>query len=92
MLMSCMVFVVYTPSVNTLILKSAHTYLPIVDGNLILPLFIMQDIIEGMGPEAREGDLVKVNYVCRRSNGYFVHRWSTHSDIILSYNFPFQRK
>ncbi|CAN6448272.1 unnamed protein product [Victoria cruziana] len=31
------------------------------------------DIIEGMGPEAREGDLVKVNYVCRRSNGYFVH-------------------
>ncbi|XP_031478535.1 peptidyl-prolyl cis-trans isomerase FKBP16-1, chloroplastic [Nymphaea colorata] len=31
------------------------------------------DMIEGMGPEAHEGDLVKVNYVCRRSNGYFVH-------------------
>ncbi|KAJ0046652.1 hypothetical protein Pint_03742 [Pistacia integerrima] len=32
-----------------------------------------QDIVEGEGPEAREGDLVEVNYVCRRSNGYFVH-------------------
>ncbi|XP_044481450.1 peptidyl-prolyl cis-trans isomerase FKBP16-1, chloroplastic-like isoform X1 [Mangifera indica] len=32
-----------------------------------------QDIVEGKGPEAREGDLVEVNYVCRRSNGYFVH-------------------
>ncbi|XP_027768278.1 peptidyl-prolyl cis-trans isomerase FKBP16-1, chloroplastic isoform X2 [Solanum pennellii] len=25
------------------------------------------------GPEAREGDIVEINYVCRRSNGYFVH-------------------
>ncbi|KAI3492907.1 hypothetical protein L1887_42402 [Cichorium endivia] len=33
----------------------------------------IQDIINGEGPEAREGDLVEVNYVCRRSNGYFVH-------------------
>ncbi|KAF8409779.1 hypothetical protein HHK36_005858 [Tetracentron sinense] len=33
----------------------------------------IQDIIEGEGPEAHEGDLVEVNYVCRRSNGYFVH-------------------
>ncbi|XP_059662361.1 peptidyl-prolyl cis-trans isomerase FKBP16-1, chloroplastic isoform X2 [Cornus florida] len=33
----------------------------------------LQDIVEGEGPEAREGDLVEVNYVCRRSNGYFVH-------------------
>ncbi|KAA8523528.1 hypothetical protein F0562_009951 [Nyssa sinensis] len=33
----------------------------------------IQDIVEGEGPEAREGDLVEVNYVCRRSNGYFVH-------------------
>ncbi|KAK1309917.1 hypothetical protein QJS10_CPA08g01845 [Acorus calamus] len=32
-----------------------------------------QDIIEGEGLEAREGDLVEFNYVCRRSNGYFVH-------------------
>ncbi|XP_052177208.1 peptidyl-prolyl cis-trans isomerase FKBP16-1, chloroplastic isoform X2 [Diospyros lotus] len=31
------------------------------------------DIVEGEGPEAREGSLVEVNYVCRRSNGYFVH-------------------
>ncbi|CAM8900781.1 unnamed protein product [Rhodiola kirilowii] len=31
-----------------------------------------QDIIEGEGVEAREGDIVEVNYVCRRSNGYFV--------------------
>ncbi|KAK9072222.1 hypothetical protein SSX86_008654 [Deinandra increscens subsp. villosa] len=33
----------------------------------------IQDIIDGEGKEAREGDLVEVNYVCRRSNGYFVH-------------------
>lgn len=33
----------------------------------------IQDIIEGEGPEAHEGDLVEFNYVCRRSNGYFVH-------------------
>ncbi|XP_052177211.1 peptidyl-prolyl cis-trans isomerase FKBP16-1, chloroplastic isoform X5 [Diospyros lotus] len=33
----------------------------------------IQDIVEGEGPEAREGSLVEVNYVCRRSNGYFVH-------------------
>ncbi|CAM8900776.1 unnamed protein product [Rhodiola kirilowii] len=26
----------------------------------------------GEGVEAREGDIVEVNYVCRRSNGYFV--------------------
>ncbi|KAI8003175.1 hypothetical protein LOK49_LG08G00532 [Camellia lanceoleosa] len=32
----------------------------------------IQDIIEGEGPEAHEGSLVEVNYVCRRSNGYFV--------------------
>ncbi|KAK1297605.1 hypothetical protein QJS10_CPB15g01110 [Acorus calamus] len=28
---------------------------------------------QGEGLEAREGDLVEFNYVCRRSNGYFVH-------------------
>ncbi|KAK9269648.1 hypothetical protein L1049_001425 [Liquidambar formosana] len=33
----------------------------------------IQDIVEGEGLEAHEGDLVEVNYVCRRSNGYFVH-------------------
>ncbi|XP_038685240.1 peptidyl-prolyl cis-trans isomerase FKBP16-1, chloroplastic isoform X2 [Tripterygium wilfordii] len=33
----------------------------------------IQEIVEGEGPEAREGDLVQVNYVCRRSNGYFVY-------------------
>ncbi|XP_056164937.1 peptidyl-prolyl cis-trans isomerase FKBP16-1, chloroplastic isoform X2 [Syzygium oleosum] len=33
----------------------------------------VQEIVEGEGPEARDGDLVEVNYVCRRSNGYFVH-------------------
>ncbi|XP_022716677.1 peptidyl-prolyl cis-trans isomerase FKBP16-4, chloroplastic isoform X4 [Durio zibethinus] len=32
-----------------------------------------QEIIEGKGPEAHDGDCVQVNYVCRRSNGYFVH-------------------
>ena len=32
------------------------------------------EIIEGQGPEANEGNLVEINYVCRRSNGYFVHR------------------
>ncbi|XP_076908493.1 peptidyl-prolyl cis-trans isomerase FKBP16-1, chloroplastic-like [Bidens hawaiensis] len=33
----------------------------------------IQDIVDGEGKEAREGDTVEVNYVCRRSNGYFVH-------------------
>ncbi|GAA0158465.1 chaperone [Lithospermum erythrorhizon] len=33
----------------------------------------IQEIVEGEGPKAREGDLVEINYVCRRSNGYFVH-------------------
>ncbi|XP_050246280.1 peptidyl-prolyl cis-trans isomerase FKBP16-1, chloroplastic isoform X1 [Quercus robur] len=33
----------------------------------------IQEIIEGEGPEANEGDVVEVNYVCRRANGYFVH-------------------
>ncbi|KAI3673896.1 hypothetical protein L6452_40026 [Arctium lappa] len=33
----------------------------------------IQDIVDGEGREAREGDLVEVNYVCRRANGYFVH-------------------
>nr|XP_010929022.1 peptidyl-prolyl cis-trans isomerase FKBP16-1, chloroplastic [Elaeis guineensis] len=32
-----------------------------------------QDIVEGVGLEAQEGDLVEINYVCRRSNGYYVH-------------------
>jgi hypothetical protein len=30
--------------------------------------------VEGEGAEAREDDLVQFNYVCRRANGYFVHR------------------
>ncbi|KAJ1278393.1 hypothetical protein BS78_04G076000 [Paspalum vaginatum] len=33
----------------------------------------LEDVVEGEGPEAREGDLVQFNYVCRRANGYFVH-------------------
>ncbi|PHU04084.1 Peptidyl-prolyl cis-trans isomerase FKBP16-1, chloroplastic [Capsicum chinense] len=33
----------------------------------------LQDIVEGEGLEAHEGDVVEINYVCRRSNGYFVH-------------------
>lgn len=32
------------------------------------------EIVEGEGAEARDGDVVEINYVCRRSNGYFVHR------------------
>ncbi|KAK9131581.1 hypothetical protein Sjap_012068 [Stephania japonica] len=34
---------------------------------------IIQVIVEGDGPKADLGDLVQVNYVCRRSNGYFIH-------------------
>ncbi|OEL30230.1 Peptidyl-prolyl cis-trans isomerase FKBP16-1, chloroplastic [Dichanthelium oligosanthes] len=34
---------------------------------------ILEDVVEGEGPEAREGNLVQFNYVCRRANGYFVH-------------------
>ncbi|XP_013738110.3 peptidyl-prolyl cis-trans isomerase FKBP16-1, chloroplastic isoform X2 [Brassica napus] len=33
----------------------------------------IQEIIEGEGREAHEGDLVELNYVCRRANGYYVH-------------------
>ncbi|XP_050223833.1 peptidyl-prolyl cis-trans isomerase FKBP16-1, chloroplastic isoform X2 [Mercurialis annua] len=33
----------------------------------------IQEIVQGNGQEAHEGDVVEVNYVCRRSNGYFVH-------------------
>ncbi|QCD78123.1 peptidylprolyl isomerase [Vigna unguiculata] len=32
----------------------------------------IQDIVEGEGPEAHNGDVVKFNCVCRRANGYFV--------------------
>ncbi|AQK72124.1 Peptidyl-prolyl cis-trans isomerase FKBP16-1 chloroplastic [Zea mays] len=35
---------------------------------------ILEDVVKGEGAEAREGDLVQFNYVCRRANGYFVHR------------------
>ncbi|RZC87748.1 hypothetical protein C5167_028198 [Papaver somniferum] len=34
---------------------------------------ILQDVVDGIGIEAQDGDLVEFNYVCRRSNGYFVH-------------------
>lgn len=33
----------------------------------------IEDIVEGNGLPAREGDMVELNYVCRRSNGYFVY-------------------
>ncbi|EEC72688.1 hypothetical protein OsI_06261 [Oryza sativa Indica Group] len=33
----------------------------------------LEDVVDGEGPEAREGDVVQFNYVCRRANGYFVH-------------------
>ncbi|XP_057853705.2 uncharacterized protein LOC131063791 isoform X2 [Cryptomeria japonica] len=33
----------------------------------------IEDIVEGEGPIAHEGDVVELNYVCRRSNGYFVY-------------------
>lgn len=39
-------------------------------------LVYFQDIVEGQGNEAREEDTVEFNYVCRRSNGYFVHRYN----------------
>uniref|UniRef100_A0A803LQ97 peptidylprolyl isomerase n=1 Tax=Chenopodium quinoa TaxID=63459 RepID=A0A803LQ97_CHEQI len=34
---------------------------------------LLQDIVDGEGPAAEEGDVVAFNYVCRRSNGYFVY-------------------
>lgn len=40
--------------------------------------FLLEDIVDGEGIEATEGDLVEINYVCRRSNGYFVHRYVFH--------------
>ncbi|PKA55844.1 Peptidyl-prolyl cis-trans isomerase FKBP16-1, chloroplastic [Apostasia shenzhenica] len=33
----------------------------------------VEELVEGQGSETHEGDTVQVNYVCRRSNGYFVH-------------------
>lgn len=39
-------------------------------------LLYFKDIVEGQGNEAREEDTVEFNYVCRRSNGYFVHRYN----------------
>ncbi|KAL8129174.1 hypothetical protein V2J09_018329 [Rumex salicifolius] len=33
----------------------------------------IQDITEGEGREAQEGDFIEFNYVCRRANGYFVY-------------------
>lgn len=33
----------------------------------------VQDIVDGEGQAANEGDVVVINYVCRRSNGYFVY-------------------
>jgi FKBP-type peptidyl-prolyl cis-trans isomerase len=33
----------------------------------------IQEVVEGSGLEANNGDLVEFNYVCRRSNGYFVY-------------------
>lgn len=55
------------------------TFLILLSSCLLLELttykFLYIEIIEGEGSEAQEGDTVEVNYVCRRSNGYFVHRW-----------------
>lgn len=52
--------------------------LPMEDPNL--PGFIntdigvrIQEVLEGKGPAASDGDMVEFNYVCRRSNGYFVY-------------------
>ncbi|KAL5703763.1 hypothetical protein ACHQM5_022276 [Ranunculus cassubicifolius] len=33
----------------------------------------IEEIVEGEGRKAQEGDRVQVNYACRRYNGYFVH-------------------
>ncbi|KAH9607186.1 hypothetical protein KSS87_021252 [Heliosperma pusillum] len=33
----------------------------------------VQDIIDGDGSAANDGDVVEFNYVCRRANGYFVY-------------------
>lgn len=33
----------------------------------------IQEVLEGSGATASAGDLVEFNYVCRRSNGYFVY-------------------
>ncbi|KMZ64110.1 Peptidyl-prolyl cis-trans isomerase FKBP16-1, chloroplastic [Zostera marina] len=32
-----------------------------------------EDVIDGEGTRAEEGNVVEINYVCRRSNGYFIH-------------------
>lgn len=34
---------------------------------------LVQDLLEGKGDEASEGDRIIFDYVCRRSNGYFVY-------------------
>ncbi|KAJ0719997.1 putative peptidylprolyl isomerase [Helianthus annuus] len=64
---------VYSPTHNhkPKAIKTLHSLQKLKLYNFIWFLFV--DIIDGEGKEAREGDLVEVNYVCRRSNGYFVH-------------------
>ena len=33
------------------------------------------EVVDGSGPMAKTGDTLEFNFVCRRSNGYFVYRW-----------------
>ncbi|KAH0997802.1 hypothetical protein GBA52_021666 [Prunus armeniaca] len=40
---------------------------------MLIQSFLFVEIVEGQGSAANEGDLVEINYVCRRTNGYFVH-------------------
>lgn len=33
----------------------------------------IQEVVDGSGPEAKTGDTLEFDFVCRRSNGYFVY-------------------
>lgn len=33
----------------------------------------IQEVTDGTGPEAKTGDILEFDFVCRRSNGYFVY-------------------
>lgn len=37
---------------------------------------LFSEVVDGSGPEAKTGDLLEFDFVCRRSNGYFVYRYA----------------
>ncbi|KAL5548750.1 hypothetical protein UlMin_003981 [Ulmus minor] len=69
-------FIAFNPIVSHPVLAAPMFEMkePEIIRTLKLPSGVrIQEIVEGKGAEAQEGKIVEINYVCRRSNGYFVH-------------------